>query len=195
MNQVIVKDFSEVEVKNDNKQMYPLKSSRPNGMPPLFYQHLWPKISGVVTSTVLDFLNSGIIPPNFNHTHNFLISKCKEPKTVIDYRSISLCNVVYKIALKAITNRLKKVLSSIISDTQSAFVHGRLITDNVLEAYEMMHHISQKKSGRVGDLALKLDMSMAYDRVEWIWLEKIMQKLGFDTKWCALIMKCVTTVS
>jgi len=53
-------------------------------------------------------------------------------------------------------------------------VHGRLITDNVLVAYEMMQHISQKKSGRVGDLALKLDMSKAYDRVEWIWLEKIM---------------------
>jgi len=59
----------------------------------------------------------------------------------------------------------------------------------------MMHHISQKKNGRVGDLALKLDMTKAYDRVEWIWLEKIMQKLGFDDRWCALIMKCVTTVS
>ena len=74
-------------------------------------------------------------------------------------------------------------------------MHGRLITDNVLVTYEMMHHISQKKSGRVGDLALKLDMSKAYDRVEWIWLEKIMQRLGFDDKWCALIISCVTTVS
>ena len=101
---------------------------------------------------------------------------------MIDYRPISLCNVVYKIALKAITNRLKKVLPSIISDIQNTFVHGRLITDNVLVAYEMMHHISQKKSGRVGDLALKLDMSKAYDRVKWIWLEKIMQRLGFDDK-------------
>ena len=90
--------------------------------------------------------------------------------------------MVYKIASKAITNRLKKVLPSIISDTQSVFVHGRLITDNVLVAYKMMHRISQKKSGKVGGLALKLDMSKAYDRVEWIWLEKIMQRLGFDDK-------------
>ena len=195
MNQVIVKEFSKVEAKNAIKQMYHLKSLGPDGMPPLFYQHFWPNIGGVVTSTFLDFPNSGIIPPNFNHTHNFLIPKCKEPKTMTNYRPISLCNVVYKIVLKAITNRWKKVLPSIIIDTQSAFVHGRLITDNVLVAYEMMHHISQKKSGRMGDLALKLDISKAYDRVEWIWLEKIMQKLGFDNKWCALIMKCVTTVS
>ena len=174
MNQVLVKEFLEVEVKNDIKQMYPLKSLGPDGMSPLFYQHFWPKIGGVVTSIVLAFLNSGIIPPNFNHTHIVLIPKCKEPKKVTDYRPISLCNVVYKIASKAITNRLKKVLPSIISDTQSAFVHGRLITDNVLVPYEMMHHISQKKSGKVGDLALKLDMSKASDRIEWSWMEKIM---------------------
>ena len=195
MNQVLVKEFLEVEVKNAIKKMYPLKSPGPDGMPPLFYQHFWPKIGGVVTSIVLAFLNSGIIPPNFNHTHIVLIPKCKEPKKVTDYRPISLCNVVYKIASKAITNRLKKVLPSIISDTQSAFVHGRLITDNVLVPYEMMHHISQKKSGKVGDLALKLDMSKASDRIEWSWMEKIMQKLGLDNKLCALIMKCVTTVS
>ena len=142
MNQILVKEFSEVEVKIPIKQMYPLKSPGPDGMPPLFYQHFWPKIGGVVTSTVLAFLNLGIIPPNFNYTHIVLIPKCKEPKTVTDYRPISLCNVVYKIASKAITNRLKTFLPSIISDIQSAFVHGRLITDNVFVAYEMMHHIS-----------------------------------------------------
>ena len=99
----------------------------------------------VVTKTVIDFLNSGISPPNFNDTHIVLIPKCKEPKRIIDYRPISLGNVIYKLASKSIANRLKKFLPAIISDTQSAFMHGRLITDNILVAFETTHHISQKK--------------------------------------------------
>ena len=58
-------------------------------------------------------------------------------------------------------------------------MHGRLITDNVLVAFETIHHISQKKGGRVGEMALKLEMSKVYDRMEWACLEKIMKKLGF----------------
>ena len=142
----------------------------------------------MVTATVLNFLDHGICPPDFNKTHIILIPKVNNPKKVTDYRLVSLCNVVYKIASKTIANRLKKILPSIISDTQSAFVHGRLITDNVLVAFETMYHISQKKGGGVGEMALKLDMSKAYDRVEWMCLDKIMEKLGFDVRWRNLIM-------
>ena len=127
------------------KQMYPLKAPGPDGMPPLFFQHFWSTSRAVVTKKVLDFLNFGISPPNFNEAHITLVPEIKKPKKITDYRPISLCNVVYKIASKAIANRLKRFLPSIISDTQSAFVHGRLITDNVLVTFETMHHISQKK--------------------------------------------------
>jgi len=44
---------------------------------------------------------------------------------------------------------------------------NHLITDNVLVTFETMHHISQKKGGKVGEMALKFDISKAYDRVEW----------------------------
>lgn len=67
--------------------------------------------------------------------------------------------------------------------------------DNVLVAFETMHHISRKKGGKVGEMAIKLDMSKAYDSVEWVFVEKIMEKLGFDIKLRSLIMRCITTVS
>ena len=69
--------------------MFPLKVPGLDGMPPLFFQHFWPKVGEVVTKIVLDFLNSGIAPPNFNETHVVLIPKCKEPKKITDYRPIS----------------------------------------------------------------------------------------------------------
>ena len=44
-------------------------------------------------------------------------------------------------------------------------------------------------------MAVKLDMSKAYDRMEWVSLEKIMQRLGFNEKWRKLVIQCVTTVT
>ena len=74
-----------------------------------------------------------------------------------------LCNVIYKLASKTLANRLKKILPSIMSATQSAFVSGRLITNNVLVVFETIHHINQRKGRENGEMALKLDMSKAYD--------------------------------
>ena len=74
-------------------------------------------------------------------------------------------------------------------------MNGRLITDNVLVAFETIHQINLKKSGAKREMALKLDMSKAYDRVEWACLEKIMEKLGFHSKWRSLMMQCITIVT
>ena len=195
MNQDLILSINESEVRLALKQMYLLKAPGLDGMPPLFFQHFWSISVVVVTKTVLDFLNHGISPPNFNESHIVLIPKVKEPKRIIEYRLINLCNVVYKITSKAIENRITKVLPSIISETQNAFVHGRLITNNVLIAFETIHHIVRKKGGKVGEMALKLYMSKAYDRVEWMCLERIMEKLGFAERWIWLIMQCVSFVT
>lgn len=86
------------------------------------------------------------------------------------------------------------MLPEVISDNQSAFVPGRLITDNVLIAYEISQYLMNKKNGKNGVAAIKADMSKAYDRVEWCFLEAMLCKLGFSRAWTDLVMKCVRTV-
>lgn len=113
-----------------------------------------------------EVLNGGQIPKGWNETTVVLIPKVKHPERLKDLRPISLCNVLYKIVSKVLANRLKKILPDIISPAQSAFVPGRLISDNILIAYELSRYMKNKKKGKEGVAAVKLDMSKAYDRVE-----------------------------
>ncbi|MCI04447.1 RNA-directed DNA polymerase (Reverse transcriptase), partial [Trifolium medium] len=77
---------------------------------------------------------------------------------------------------------------------QSAFVPGRSILDNVMAAIEIVHHMKSKTRGKQGEVALKLDISKAYDRFDWDYLKDIQRTLGFSQKWISWIMLCVETV-
>ena len=135
-----------------------------------------------VTVVVLKVLNSSVVLESINSTFIALIPKVKQPRKVFDFRSISLCNVVYKLFSKVLVNRLKFFLAKAIPESQSAFffffLSRRLISDNVLVAFEMLHYLKGKTQGKLGYMTLKLDMSKTYDRVEWEFLEKTMRHLG-----------------
>lgn len=149
---------------------------------------------GVIT-TCLHTLNEGGNLAPLNHTFIALIPKVKKPRKVNEFRPISLCNVIYRIIAKVMANRLKKILNDIISPIQSAFVPNRLISDNIIIGYECLNKIRLSRSKRQGLVALKLDISKAYDMVEWDFVKSTMQKLGFPVKWVNLIMNCISTTS
>ena len=130
-----------------------------------------------------------------NDTTLVLIPKKDNVDDPKDLRPIALCNVLYKIVTKVLANRLQKILPGVISEEQSAFVPGRNITDNVLVAFELLHYMKRKNSGQDGVVALKLNISKAYDRVNWRYLKHRMSTMGFSEKWIEWMMLCVRTVS
>ncbi|KAK9987796.1 hypothetical protein SO802_028035 [Lithocarpus litseifolius] len=195
MNEELLAEFKAEEVWHALKQMHPTKAPGPDGMSPIFFKHYWSIVGPEAVSCVLSSLNSGRMPCRLNETYICLIPKVISPQKITDFRPISLCNVVYKLISKILANRLKRVLDAVINESQSAFVPGRLITDNALVAFETMHCINQRTKGKEALMAIKLDMSKVYDRVEWVFLEAMMRKIGFHEKWITLIMMCVTTVS
>ena len=154
------------EIKVALFQMGPTKALGPDGMNVLFYKKFWHIVDDDMTNAILDFLNFGNMVPRFNYTHIVLIPKIKSPQKILDFRPISLCNVIYKIISKVFANRLKQILPQLISPTQGAFVTGHLIIDNVLVAYETLQAMHCRKKGKKRALALKLDISKVYDRVE-----------------------------
>ena len=195
MNATLTRTFLESKIVTALKQMAPLKAPSPDKMPPLFYRHFWGLVDNDVTSSILSWLNSGTLRHPLNHTFITLIPKTKNPELVQEYRPISLCNVFYKIFSKVLANRLKKSLPLIITEHQFAFTKNRLITDNILVAFELPHCMKNQVSRDIGFMATKLDMSKAYDRVKWVCLENIMRKMGFSEKWIELIMVYVKTVT
>ncbi|CAM8999722.1 unnamed protein product [Rhodiola kirilowii] len=195
MNEQLTAPFTEGEVRRALFQMHPTKAPGLDGFSALFYQSNWNIVGSDITKEVLNCLNNEILDCEMNETLIVLIPKVKEVEKVEDLRPISLCKVVMKIITKVLANRLKEILPSIISQSQSAFIKGKLITDNILVSHEVSHFIKGAHKQKVGFMSIKLDMSKAYDRIEWHFLEKMMASMGFAEKWINKIMLCIRTIS
>lgn len=166
--------FTADELYSALKGMGPTKAPGPDSFPAIFFQKFWHIVGKETSNFCLDILNNGATFGNLNQTDIVLIPKITNPSSIVNFRPISLCSVIYKMVAKTIANRLQVVIGRCIDTTQSTFVPGRLITDNVLLAYEILHTFCQKRRGKKGYMAVKVDMSKAYDRVEWGYLKKVM---------------------
>lgn len=149
-----------------------------------------------MTQEISEVFRNGSLPADCNFTYLCLIVKIPNPGNTTDLRPISLCSVLYKIVSKIMVKRVQPFLSGLISVNQSAFVSERLskITSSLL-MHEAFHALRTHSGIGKDFIAVKTDMSKAYDRVEWSYLKALLSALGFDERWISSVMMCVTSTS
>lgn len=136
MSVALYETFTKMEVKEAFFQIHLIKVPSLDGTLGLFYQQFWHIVDDVVSRLVLQVLNRGANPTEFNKTLLVLIPKVKRnPTCTSDFRPISLCNVIFKLITKIVLNWLKCILPDIVGDTQSTFVPNRIIIDKALVAF------------------------------------------------------------
>ena len=151
----------------------PFKAPGPDGLHAGFYQHFWMEVKNSVCEEIKEIFMHGVVPSYLNETLIALIPKCQNLESLSNYRPISLYNSNYKVILKIIVARIRPHLNSLISPVQTTFVPSRRGTDNVIITQELFHTLDKKKKGRVGFMAIKLDLEKAYDRLEWSFVHKV----------------------
>ncbi|BFG31061.1 hypothetical protein CerSpe_173350 [Prunus speciosa] len=191
MNATLTSPILEVEVKDAVFQMGGMKAPGPDGFQGMFYQAYWDTILAEVQGTVKDFFEGVVSPVSLNSTYLVLIPKIPCPESVSQFRPIGLCNYLYKILSKIMANRLKPHMPNLIHHSQNACIPGRQIQDNIILAHEVFHYLKLRKSRKVFEMGVKLDMNKAYDHVEWDFLEAVMIRMGFTERWVELIMSCI----
>jgi hypothetical protein len=168
------------------------KSLGPDGWPIEFYLGFFDLMGHDVLKVVEESRVNGHIHDPLNSTFISLIPKTDNPSSFDDFRPISLCNCLYKIISKVISRRLKDILSRNISSEQFGFLVGRQIHEAIGVAQEGLHSMKTKK---LKGVVVKIDLSKAYDRVNWLYIRMLMIHLGFGVEFTNWVMGCLSTVS
>ncbi|KAL0448729.1 UNVERIFIED_CONTAM: hypothetical protein Slati_1429800 [Sesamum latifolium] len=178
------------EVREIVLSIEPESVAGPDGFRAFFYHTCWDFMSEDVFGAVTEFFRGVALPKSFTATTISLIPKTDCPTSWSEYRPISLCNVTNKICTKLLTIRLGHVLPKALSLSQSGFVPGRLLSDNVLLAQELIHSLESRRVD--ANVIFKLDMTKAYDRVSWEFLYHVLQQKGFPQRWINLVANAVS---
>ncbi|MCH80340.1 cysteine-rich receptor-like protein kinase [Trifolium medium] len=186
------KPFSEEEVKAAVWECDSFKSPGPDGVSFGFIKDFWEVLKGGFMRFLLEFYSHGKLVKGSNCTFIALVPKVFNPQRVAEFRPISLVESMYKVLAKILANRLKTVIGKVVSETQSAFVKGRQILDGILIVNEVVDDARKRKKEM---FMFKVDFEKAYDSVDWSYLEEVMSKMGFQSKWRKWIMECISSVS
>eukprot|EP00253_Pinus_taeda_P014434 PITA_14434 len=174
------------------KLMAKEKSPGPDGWTIELFLFFFDQIGSEITDVVEESRQKGEVCRPFNSTFIALIPKKDDLETFEDFRPISLCNCIYKIIAKVIALRIFPILSRNISMEQFGFLDGRQIHEAIGVAQEVIHSIRQQKKKGV---VFKIDLSKAYDEINWIYLRMLLTHLGFNYSFISWIMGCISNVS
>uniref|UniRef100_A0A803PV05 Reverse transcriptase domain-containing protein n=1 Tax=Cannabis sativa TaxID=3483 RepID=A0A803PV05_CANSA len=170
------------------------KAPGPDGMSVRFFKHYWESVGDDFCDAMSDFFVQGNMHKGINTTNIVLIPKGQNPKRPNNFRPISLCNVMYKVISKIVANRIKPALPSLIFPTQAAFFVGRNIQDNNVIMQEIIHSFNRKK-GKEGYFAIKIDLVKAYDRLSWKCIDHNLDCFGFPQKFRHWVSQCISTTT
>lgn len=157
------------EVKDDDVKaaVFSIKATKapgPDGIHGIFLQNQWRTVGGSICSFVRDVFHDLARIKEVNDTLLALIPKFDHPDNMKDFRPVALCNVIYKVITKIVANRLKEHMDFLVGKNQCSFISGRNSYDNIIIAQEIIHSMERKK-GRKGLMAVKVDLKKAYDRI------------------------------
>ena len=178
------------EIKNALWSLKAFKAPGPDGLHTGFFHRFWLIVGNSVINLVKKVFVERKVPDFLNRTHIALIPKIQGSETLGNYRPISLCNTIYKVITKIIVARLRPYLEKIISPLQTAFIPSRKGIDNAI----IVHTLSKKK-GKVGFMAIKVDLEKAYDNMEWSFIRGMLIRANMPADLIDIIMSCVLTVS
>jgi len=168
------------------------KAPRPDGFTANFFHEFWDLIKAEVWELVEESRSTHWVLPALNSTFIALVPKEAESHKPEKYRPIALCNVIYKLISKVIANRLKPLLPLLISPEQTGYVEGRQIMDGIILSNEVIHSLKLlKKPG----MLLKLDLSKAFDKLSWHYIQKVLLAFGFNAIWTRWVMNLITSPS
>lgn len=189
--QLLTHPISEAEIRNVLFSMPSSKAPGPDGFPAEFYRATWDIIKQDFIVAVQSVFMYGFMPRGVNATNLTLVPKHGDAKEIKDYRPISCCNILYKVVSKILANRLKVLLPELIEPNQCAFVKGRLLLENVLLATELVkdYHKQTIQPRSV----LKLDISKAFDSVNWSFIINTLRPLGIPEMFVHWIHTCLST--
>ena len=169
------------------------KAPGPDGYPAEFYRAAWPIIVSDFITAVQSFFLYGFLLKGVNATILTLVPKIQGAETMKDFRPISCCNILYKVFSKILANRLKVLLPELIEPNQCAFVKGRLLLENILLDTELVKNYHKDSIGARS--VLKLDISKAFDTVNWSFIEDTLRTMNIPEQFIHWIHTCLSTAA